>query len=126
MSLVCLQRHPAVAYLCLVRPMRRAWIRGVVSFVCGFILVGALYRTQSELSLRASSRFMISISDILWTLLDWPPSKFFSWVPHERGYGPGMAVIVGPIITNIVAATIIFYIAFTLRARHKARSNPQA
>ena len=97
--------------------MHRPWIRVPVSLLCGFVLVGALYRIQSELSLRASSSLLVTISDALWRVLDWPPAAFFSWVPHERGMGPGIAVILGPIITNIIVASILFYVAFTLWTR---------
>jgi len=101
--------------------MRRAWIRALVSFLCGFVLVGVLYRTQSELSLRASSRFFVSLSDTIWTLLDWPPSAFYTWVPHERSMGPGTAVIIGPVITNIVVASILFYVGFTLWTKRRRK-----
>jgi hypothetical protein len=106
--------------------MRRAWIRGLVSLLCGFVLVGALYRLQSELSLRASSSLLVAVSDALWTVLDWPPAVFFNWVPHERGMGPGIAVFLGPIITNIVVASILFYAGLTLWTRRKPRLTSKA
>jgi hypothetical protein len=52
--------------------------------------------------------------------LSWPPAATFTWIPHERGMGPGPVWIFGPDLPNIVVATLLFYFAFSVWSRRRS------
>jgi hypothetical protein len=114
--------------------MRRPWLRALVSFLCGFALVFVLYRTSSELSAhvyppppRGSWREIWSnIAERTWAALDWSGSAFYAWFPPERGATISVEAIVGPIVTNIVIATFLFYFGITLWTRRRAQRTSKA
>src|SRR4051812_22966265 len=105
--------------------MRRLWLRVIVSFLCGFTLVLLLYRTSSELSRSSyptpaagSSRAIAqNTAESVWFALDWSRPAFYRLFPPVRGQKVSVGAVVGPIITNIVVATLLFYAGFTWYAR---------
>ena len=106
----------AAAELCLVRSMRRAWVRVIGSLLSAVLLVVALFAAWLILP----SPF----SDTAGKLISWPPAATFTWIPHERGMGPGPVWIFGPALPNIVVATLLFYFAFSVWSRRRSRGKP--
>jgi hypothetical protein len=97
--------------------MRRTWIRVIVAIICGVIVVAALYVASLALPLR--------FGDPLWTALDWPPYSFYGWLPHERGQGPTLVIILAPVVINMVIASIVLYIAFTIWSQRRLQLTPK-
>ena len=108
--------------------MHRAWLRVLFSFVCGFLLVLVLYRTSSEMSAfeypppPAGSWRAIShhVGETVWSVLDWSGGVFYYLFPPPRGQKITIGAIVGPIITNIVVASALFYVGLTFWMHRRA------
>jgi hypothetical protein len=95
--------------------MTRPPIRFLVSLLSAVVLVVVLFAVWLILP----SPF----SDWADRLIGWPPTSTYTWIPHERGNGPGPVWIFGPALPDIIFATLLFYFIFTLWSRRRGHIN---
>ena len=114
--------------------MQCHWLRVIVSFLCAFLFVEALnlivglfavfeYPPPSEGSWQAiSSAFGLKLN----SFLTWSAPVFHWLFPPMRGQKFTPQEFFGPLITNVVLATALFYTGFTWWVRRLSRVRRKA
>lgn len=94
--------------------MQRVWLRTLISLGAALLLVTILFAGWLL--------FPPPISDVAERILSLPPHQTYTWIPHERGMGPGPVWLFGPALPIGFVSAIFFYVAFTLWNRRRSHA----